>query len=431
MAYYDDTYFSVSPETKKTDPGKESFPFSTERLPYEKKIKKKEKKHKERKGGFWKGLLWLLVTLALVAGGCLCTGYYFNEYWSARYTALNLTMEERLAVMQEQLDQFLADHKTPAEETQAADGSLTPGQIYAKTVNSVVGIYSISGQSFFGNMMQTESYGSGFVLSEDGYIVSNYHVVQDAEEITIVTADDVQYDAQIVGFDATNDIAVLKIEATGLTPVTIGSSDAAAVGDRVCAIGNPLGEFTSTLTVGYISAKDRIVTTDGTTLNMLQTDAAINPGNSGGPLFNMQGEVIGITTAKHFGISDSGTTIEGIGFAIPMDDVIGMVKDLRDYGYVTGAYLGVMVGNVDSNALIYGIPEGAFIQEVYKDTAAEKAGIQEKDIVVNLGGYDVGNVTELSLALRKFKAGDSASVTVFRSGQLVNLTIVFDEKPIE
>lgn len=430
MAYYDDTYFSGTPEAKKPAPGVESFPFSTDRLPYEKHIKR-EKKQKERKGGFWKKALWLFVTVGLVAGGCLCTGYYFNEYWSTRYTALNITMQESLAVMQEQLDQFLAEHKTSVDDTQDADGSLTPGQIYTKTVNSVVGIYAVSDESFFGNVMQTESSGSGFVLSEDGYIVSNYHVVQDSVEITVVTADDVQYDAQIIGFDATNDIAVLKIEATGLTPATVGSSDETAVGDRVCAIGNPLGEFTSTLTVGYISAKDRIVTTDGTTLNMMQTDAAINPGNSGGPLFNMQGEVIGITTAKHSGISDSGATIEGIGFAIPMDDVIGMIEDLRDYGYVTGAYMGVLAGNVDSKALIYGIPEGAFIQEVYPDTAAQKAGIQEKDIVVNLGGYEVGNITELSLALRKFKAGDTVSVTVFRGGQLVNMTIVLDEKPIE
>ena len=199
----------------------------------------------------------------------------------------------------------------------------------------------------------------------------------------------------------------------------------------MAAIGNPLGELTATLTVGYISAKDRIVDTDGTVINMLQTDAAINSGNSGGPLFDMNGKVIGITTAKYSGNSQSGATIEGLGFAIPVDDVVGILADLKEFGYVTGAYLGVYVRDVDASAQSYGLPAGAYIEEAIRGYCAQEAGIRAGDIVVNLGGYDVDSVTTLTRVLRRFKAGDSVSVTVYRAGRQEYITVVLDEKPVQ
>ena len=215
-----------------------------------------------------------------------------------------------------------------------------------------------------------------------------------------------------------------------LVAVTLGSSNDLIVGDQVVAIGNPLGELTSTLTVGYISAKERDVTTDGFAINMLQTDAAINSGNSGGPLFNMRGEVIGITTAKYSGTSSSGATIEGVGFAIPIDDVSSLLSDLATHGYITGAYLGVSVSDMDPAAAnYYGMPVGAYVNGVEQGYAAQRAGIQPKDIITSIGGIRVETVNDLTRALRGFHAGDLTVITVYRGGRELNLKITLDEKP--
>jgi serine protease Do len=254
-------------------------------------------------------------------------------------------------------------------------------------------------------------------------------VISDASEITVSFEDGTQYPAKLVGSNASSDIAMLKVEATGLRPVTIGKSSNLAVGDQVVVIGNALGELSFSLTVGYVSGMDRNVTTDGSVMNMLQTDAAINSGNSGGPMFNARGEVIGINTAKYSGTTTSGASIEGIGFAIPMDDVLGMLEDLRDFGYIKGASMGVYVTNVDSaTAEMYNLPLGVYIKEVIADSAAQKAGIQAKDIVVELGGYEIKNTNDLTRALRHFEGGQTATVTVWRSGVEMILTITFDEK---
>jgi serine protease Do len=280
--------------------------------------------------------------------------------------------------------------------------------------------------------MQTSSSGSGFILSDDGYVVTNYHVVEGQNRLQVVMYDGTTYEAEYIGGNESNDIALIKVDAQNLPPVTIGSSSDLIVGDQVVAIGNPLGELASTLTVGYVSAKDRIVTSDGSQINMLQTDAAINPGNSGGPLFNMYGEVVGITTAKYSGASTSGATIEGIGFAIPIDDVMPLVDDLKNYGYINSAYLGVMVSDMDAEtAAYYRLPMGAYVQEVTAGYCAEEAGLQAGDIIVALGEYEVECVTDLTRALRKFKAGDTTTITVWRSGSYLDLSITLDEKPHE
>ena len=184
------------------------------------------------------------------------------------------------------------------------------------------------------------------------------------------------------------------------------------------------------MTVGYVSGKDRQVTTDNSTINMIQTDAAINSGNSGGPLFNMYGEVVGITSAKYSGTTSSGAVIEGISFAIPIDDVMGIIDDLQEYGYVTGAYLGVTVQDTDASAAkLYGMPTGAYVATVVDGGSADRAGVQPKDIIIALGDNEVSSTNELTRALRRFKAGDKTTITVIRSGERITLDITLDEKP--
>ncbi len=386
---------------------------------------------KPRKGRkVWKTVLAAVLTVALVVGSCGITASVVNSRWESRADQLAQEFNSKLDAMQSQLDEKIRVPITGTTINPATATGMTPGDVYAQNVQSVVLISCEITTSVYGQITTGNSSGSGFVLTENGYVVTNQHVVDGASKIYVSTYDGQKYPAQLIDGDATNDVAVLKIEAQNLDPVTIGSSEKLAVGDQVVAIGNPLGELTSTMTAGYVSAKNRDVTTDGRTINMIQTDAAINSGNSGGPLFNMLGEVVGITTAKYSGSSASGATIEGIGFAIPMDDVIGIIDDLVNYGYVTGAYLGVMVSDMDAEAAAYyGMPVGAYVQEVTPGYCAEAAGLHPKDIIVALGEHEVKNVSGLTRALRNFEAGQTTSVTVYRGGRELVLTITLDEKP--
>ena len=308
---------------------------------------------------------------------------------------------------------------------------MTPAQLYQSNVDSVVAISCTMQTTAYGQSVEGTSSGSGFILTEDGYVVTNYHVVQNASNITVTTHSGDEYDATVKGYDATNDVAVLKVEAEGLSAATIGSSGNLSIGDMVVAIGNPLGRLAATETVGYVSGINREVTTDNTVISMLQTDAAINPGNSGGPLFNMYGEVIGITTAKYSGTTNSGASIEGIGFAIPIDNVMGIISDLIDYGYVTGAYMGITVKDNDKEAAAqFGLPtDGAYVVDVTPGSSADKAGIQSKDLITAVDDHKITTRTDLTRTLRNYKAGDTAEITVVRSGRELTLTITFDEKP--
>ena len=377
-----------------------------------------------------KRFLSVALVIALILLACGATAAGVSVYWSEKLEALDDAMEDQLDVLQDKIN-GLQSGSSGAVTVPTVEGALTPGSVYAQNVQAVV---AISNQALttniYGQVSQTASSGSGFIISENGYVVSNYHVVEGASKLTVLTSDGQEYEAQLIGYDATNDLAVLKIEGEGFPYVKLGSSDALAVGDQVMAIGNPLGELTSTLTVGYVSAKDREVNTDGTYLNMLQTDAAINSGNSGGPLFNCFGEVVGITTAKYSGTSNSGATIEGIGFAIPIDDVAGMIQDLMRQGYVSSAYLGVMVRDMDSSvSQAYGLPMGVYVDDVTKGSCAETAGVQAKDIIVGLGGQEIGSMSELSRVLRELEPGETTTITVYRSGSQVSMDITLDEKP--
>ena len=309
--------------------------------------------------------------------------------------------------------------------------SLTPQDVYQMTVNSVVGITTELTTNIFGQEAVAASSGSGFILSEDGYIITNCHVIEGADSIKVSLFNGDEFPAELVGSDRNFDIAVLKIEAKGLPAVKVGNSDNLKVGEEVVAIGNPLGELTFTMTNGILSALDREINTDGTPQNMLQTNAAINSGNSGGPLFDMDGNVIGVTTAKYSGSTSTGTTIEGLGFAIPINDALKVAYDLAQYGYVKDqAYLGVSVKTVDmETAAYYGLPVGPRVESVNPGSCAEKAGIKVGDIVVKFNGVEVENNPSLLSALKKCKAGDVVNVTLFRAGSEVEVTVTLDERP--
>ena len=390
-------------------------------------IPPKPKAPKERKG--LRRVVSVLLVLALVLGSCGATAVLMNQYWKKEMQALTQQMNDKIAAVQKEASRPSAG---TVGRPLASGEYLTPGEVYERNVIAVVAVtVQIEGYDDYGRATSGLASGTGFFITADGYVVTNYHVIEGGTEITVTTHDDEEYSAEIVGYEANNDLAVLKVEGENLPYVTLGKSEDLLVGDQVVAIGNVLSTFASSLTVGYVSGVDRVVDTEGVAMNMIQTDVAINSGNAGGPLFNMKGEVVGITTAKFSGNSSSGASIEGIGFAIPMDAVPGMIEDLQKYGYVAGAYLGVMVRDVATNAQYYGLPAGAFVESVSAGGAAERGGVQAQDIITEVGGYAVTSVSDLTRMLRKFKAGDTVSVEVYRAGQMKTLTVTLDEKPRE
>ncbi len=325
-------------------------------------------------------------------------------------------------------DESVSDVAVAAPITVTSNDSsitMTPADIYEKYASAVVGINCETATNVFGQVSTTASSGSGFIITADGYVVTNCHVVEDANVITVMLKDETSYPAELVGYDDENDVALLKIEATGLPTVAIGNSDDLKVGEQVVAIGNPLGELTHTLTVGYVSSLDREINTDGNPINMLQTDAAINSGNSGGPLFDSNGNVIGITTAKY-----ASSTVEGLGFAIPINDAMNIVYSLQQYGYVKGKpSFGIEVGTLNlSYASYYGMPVGCVINSVNSGSCAETAGMQAGDIITRLGDVDIKSVTELSAELKNYKAGDTIQVTLYRQTEYITLSVILDEK---
>ena len=322
---------------------------------------------------------------------------------------------------------------------------MTPEQLYAANLASCVGItVSTTSVNIFGQTTTSAASGSGFVLTQDGYIVTNYHVIEDAVDdssvsIEVSFADGTQYTATLVGGEQDNDVAVLKIDATGLQPVTLGDSDQLVVGETVYTIGNPLGELTYSLSNGLVSALDRLITTSSTnqttgqtettTLNVLQTNCDINPGNSGGPLFDSYGNVVGIVTAKYTQTS-SGVSAEGLGFALPINDVKEIINDLIEHGYVTGKpYLGIQVQDVSSEAQRYGVSAGAAVLYVADGSCAQEAGLQVNDIIVAIDDTAIDSSSALTAALSSnYKAGDTVTLTVIRNQQQVQLSVTLDEQ---
>lgn len=331
-------------------------------------------------------------------------------------------------------------YTTPALEAskvvEYTSSNISLPDLYTMNVNATVGItVSTTTVNYFGQPTSSAAAGSGFVISENGYVVTNYHVIEEAVEsssdspieVNFVNGD--SYQATVVGYEADNDLAVLKIDATDLQAVVFGDSDTLVVGETVVAIGNPLGELDFTFTNGIISAKDRLISTgDGYTMNMLQTNTAINPGNSGGPLFDGSGALIGINTAK-YAESSSGVTVEGLGFAIPINDVKSMITDIIENGYVTGKpYLGIQIMDVSQEAQSYGIQAGASVQYVAPESAAERGGLQVGDIIISVGEVAVDSSSALTAAMMEYRAGDTVEFTVIHNQETKVLTLILDEK---
>ena len=308
---------------------------------------------------------------------------------------------------------------------------MSPAEVYASTVNSVVSINCSSvSTNIFGQSVQSASSGSGFIITQDGYIVTNHHVVSGASSVTVTMYDGTEDPATVVGSDRDYDVAVLKINATDLQPVTLGNSSSVNVGDTALAIGNPLGELTFSMSQGIVSCCDRAINVDGTPFNMIQVDASINPGNSGGPLMNLYGEVVGIVSAKYSSFSN--TTVEGLGFAIPIGDVQAIITDIMENGQVTDKpSFGITAGTMtEQMAAQYQIEQksGAFVYSVNKGGAGEKAGLRMGDVITKVDSTDIASMEDLTAAKKGHKAGDTVTVTYFRDGSSHTTSLTFDVK---
>ena len=307
---------------------------------------------------------------------------------------------------------------TPASEDEA-DGALSLQEIYKKCIGSVVCI-TASAQS-------GKSSGTGIVLSADGYLITNHHVIENAQVIAVQTSDDRQFQASIIGSDEASDLAVLKVEADDLQPAEFGDSDKLAVGDRVVAIGDPLGaQLRGTMTSGIVSAINRDLEVNDRTMTLIQTDAALNNGNSGGPLINCYGQVIGINTMKLR--SYYSTTAEGLGFAIPMAVAKPILEELMENGYVAGRpAIGISYDTLPlAFRIYYNLPEGVYISAVYDGSDAQAKGVTAGDIITAVNGTRVTSIDELNRVKNQFTAGDSITLTLYNGGSYrdVEVTLI-------
>lgn len=306
--------------------------------------------------------------------------------------------------------------------------ALSISQIASIVSPSVVEVTTetISTNPFFPQYVQ-DGAGSGVIISENGYIITNAHVISGASQIKVRTSDKTEYEAELIGSDSKSDIAVLKIEATGLTPAVVGNSDNLVVGEFTLAVGNPMGTLGGTVTNGIISALNRDITVQGQTMNLLQTNAAVSPGNSGGGLFNEKGELIGIVNAKS---AEEGA--EGLGFAIPVNTAMEVAQSLIDNGYVTGRpALGIQVLAVSDWQMMvqYGVSQpGVYIIDVTEGSCADKAGLKAGDLFVSIDGNSVTGTVDVTSALDSHAVGDTLEIQVAREGKVVQVSVVLEEQ---
>jgi len=395
---------------------------------------KPPKKIKEKKpgGGMAKLVIACLVCALLggIGGGALVATQIPHTAATTNYGGSKLNISDS------------GNTQTQTASPVSSGEKLTGAEIYSLGCAQAVGISTnVSYTNYFGAQSTAAVSGSGFIVTSDGYIVTNYHVIADAYtekyKVSVMLYNGDKFDAKIVGVEEASDIAVLKIDATGLSAATLGNSDNMRVGENVYAIGNPLGELSFSITSGMVSALDRDITTQDqatgqtTSNNMFQIDAAVNEGNSGGPVYNDYGEVIGIVTAKY---SDTG--IEGLGFAIPINDVASMVDELITNGYVSGkANFGITVTTVDSTvAQYYNMVEGAYVYSVTSGSCSDKAGLKVGDIITAINDVEVKSSSELTSEKKNFKAGDVVSLKVYRQsndnskkGEYVDIKVTLDE----
>jgi serine protease Do len=385
---------------------------------------------KEKKGMSAKGIVALALCCALLGGvvGGVGTSYFF------RNGSAEAPEEPDTVIAEVTPEPEKAPEATPEVVEQATPqpaAAMTAADVYEANVNSTVGITTSITTNYWGYQSTSAASGSGFIITGDGYILTNYHVIEDSDSVTVTTYDNKSYVAEIVGYDISNDIAVLKIDAQDLRPVTLGSSGSLRVGDTVIAIGNPLGELTFSLTLGVVSALNREVTLEsGTAMDLIQTDTAINSGNSGGALFNMQGEVIGITNAKYSSSgSSTSASIDNIGFAIPIDHVRGIVESIIQYGYIVKPYIGVSVATVSAEMQSYNFPQGAAVKAIAEGSPAENCGLKINDIITAVDGETITTSSDLVRIVSASSPGATLKLSVFRQNEGdITIDLVVGEK---
>lgn len=328
---------------------------------------------------------------------------------------------------------------TPVISTSTNNASTTISHtdissVVEKCANSVVEITIESKNTIYGYYTYTsQGNGSGVIITSDGYILTNNHVVSGASKIQVTLRDGTKYDATVVGKDSKTDVAIIKIDAKDLTPAVVGNSSSLVVGELAIVIGNPLGQLGGTVTDGIISALEREIKIDGSTRNLIQTNAAINPGNSGGGLFNANGELVGIVVAK-----SSGIDVEGLGFAIPVNDVKNVINDLLEHGYATNrAFLGVSLKDTSYTTnnggfsmfsmFMQNVNYGASVDEVVKDSPAEKAGIQKGDIIISINNELVSSASDVTSKISNFNVGDKITVGLIRENRTMNVEVTLAE----
>ncbi len=358
--------------------------------------------------------------VACVLCGALLIGGSFGAGWFIKDHLLNQKDETSIMVSQRELPEVTQVNVNGSDK-------LTYTEIYNANVDSCVSINASStSYNFFMQPVETASSGSGFIITEDGYIVTNYHVISGSNSVSVTLDDGTTYDAKVVGGDEDYDIAVLKVDPgdTKLQPVVLGTSGSLQVGDEIVAIGNPLGELTFSMSEGIVSCVNREINVDGTPFNMIQITAAINGGNSGGPLFNIYGEVVGIVSAK-YSTSSSGNAVEGLGFAIPMDDVLSMIEDIMENGQVTTRpYLGISA-YYDSQPQVSGVSAGVYVESVEAGGPAEKAGLQAGDVITMIGSSIISNRDDITSLSKTYKAGDTVTITYVRNGEVATTELTF------
>ena len=335
----------------------------------------------------------------------------------------------------EETDIYLSNRQPVEVNSVAVDGKtlMSYAELYKANVNSCVSINVSATTNVFGQQAQVmASSGSGFIITKDGYIVTNYHVIDGGDTVQVTLYDGTTYDATIIGGDKDYDIAVLKVEPeSDLTPVVIGDSDALEVGDDIAAIGNPLGELTFSMSEGIVSTTNRLINVDGTPFNMIQITAAVNSGNSGGPLFNMYGEVVGIVSAKLSSSSSSEASVEGLGFAIPINDVVSMIEDIMANGYVSNKpYLAITGGTFQPDMMPgSAVSEGVYVYSVEEGGAAAKAGLQAGDIITKIGDQTISSLEDITALKKSYTVGDTVTVEYYRNNEKQTTELTFDKMP--
>lgn len=364
-------------------------------------------------------------TLALIIAACLVLSCLFGVGGAfIASSVVNKPVAESPSVTEE------TGNSSSGFDLENATGSnMTVKEISEAVKNSVVEIRTeqASGDSWLEEYV-TEGAGSGVIISKDGYIMTNNHVISNANKITVTTADDKSYEASLVGTDPTNDVAVIKVKANNLVPVTFGNSDQLEVGDLAVAVGNPLGELGGTVTAGIISATDRELSINGTSMKLLQTDSSINPGNSGGGLFNDDAQLIGLVVAK-----SSGSDVEGLGFAIPVNTAADVAKQLMNKGYVSGQPYSGMTYTEGSSGFdsFFGTSGGTVYIYSVDTSAAKMAGFHAGDVVFAIDGRQITSIDDVSEIITSHKVGDKLTYTIVRDGRTKDLQLKLQEKTKE